>query len=117
MPTEEFVYTEAEIRAQGREAHLLRTRGRITVWKARLQQDGLGEADRQIVLEELALYERQLREPFTKRTLKLTPQKEEGPVAAAWQAVLQEVADLKAQVMALTKPKTEDAPAEEPART
>ena len=116
MPTEEFVYTEAEIRAQGREAHLIRTRGRLASWKAQLQQ-ATNEATRQRVLEELALYERQLREPFTKRTLKLTPQKEEGPVAAAWQAVLQEVADLKAQVLAMTTPKAQDAPAEEPART
>ena len=110
MATETLLHTEAEIQAMGREAHLIRTRGRITFWKEQLTKAS-DEATRQKVLEELQLLERQLREPLTKRVLRLNPPKTEGPVSTAWTAMQTRLAELEATLARLTKghePKVEE---------
>ena len=100
MATETFLHTEAEMQSMGREAHRIRTQGRLAFWKEQLVK-ATDEATRQKVVEELALLERQLREPYTKRMLRVSPVKAEGPVAAAWTAMQARLAELEAKLAKL----------------
>ena len=100
MALEESPTPLGELPVQAREAHLLRTRGRIDYWRGQRAgepSDGL----KSLALEELGKYERQLREPYTKRVLRASPVKAEGPVAAAWTAMQARLAELEAKLAKL----------------
>lgn len=77
MPVLEGLQVSAESKAIARQAHLQRTRDRIATWKVKLSDPVLKEAERLLIEEELGWYERQLLDPVTRRTLRVTP---EGPV-------------------------------------
>ena len=97
MALEESPTPLGELNVQAREAHLLRTRGRIDYWRGQLAgepSDGL----KSLALEELGKYERQLREPLTARRLKTLPQAAPSVMERMMATLRQEVEELKAKL-------------------
>ena len=98
MATEESTTPLGELNAMAREAHLIRTRNRITYWREQLAGEP-SEAIRSLAVEELGKYERQLREPLTARTLKMITPAAPSPLERLVTTLRQEVEDLKAKFL------------------
>ena len=97
MALEESTTPLGELNAQARDAHLIRTRGRIDYWRGQLAGEP-SEAMKSLALEELGKYERQLREPLTARTLQVMPQAASSPIERMISTLRQEVEELKAKL-------------------
>lgn len=98
MPFEESTTTPGQMNALAREAHLIRTKDRIADWRNRLQ-DNPSDDLKEVALEELTKYERQLREPLTARTLRATPVVAQSPLDRLVHTLQTEVMELKAKLM------------------
>ena len=103
MATEESTTPLGELNAMAREAHLIRTRNRITYWREQLAGEP-SEAIRSLAVEELGKYERQLREPLTAWTLKKLPQAAPSMIERRVTTLRQEVEELKAKLIPTPQP-------------
>jgi len=106
MPLQESLSDPAVRDAQGREAHLTRTRDRIAAFKRQTETITTPQ-ERQTILDALMVLEQQLQWPTTARNLramdamgqlKEAPQPATSGLAQAFQALKQEVLALKAQL-------------------
>ena len=97
MPLEESTTPLGELNVQARDAHLLRTRGRIDYWREQLGGEP-SEGLKSLALEELGKYERQLRKPLTARTLRAMPQAVPSAMERLMSTLRQEVEELKAKL-------------------
>ena len=114
MPVLEGLQVSAESKAIAFQAHVQRCQDRIAAWQAKLEELARQERDptvkeeiratiqsqRDLILEDLVILERQLKEPFTRRTLEHTtpgvPMREEAP-----NPLMALVLSLKAQLESL----------------